>query len=86
MTSKSCLAIFISHFSNNWGIYLFITEFPSFMKEVLKFDIKSVRYFLNCPINNYKIDLKKYFFIERPNVFDSILCLLGFHQHFKFNG
>lgn len=41
-TCKACWAIFIAHFSNNWGIFLFMTQLPSFMKEVLKFNIKSV--------------------------------------------
>ena len=40
--SKACIAIFVSHFSCNWSNYLFLTQLPTFMKEILKFDIKSV--------------------------------------------
>lgn len=42
MTSKACIALFIGHSCSNWGTYLFLTSLPSYMKEVLKFDIKSV--------------------------------------------
>ncbi|CAF0884850.1 unnamed protein product, partial [Brachionus calyciflorus] len=40
-TSKVCWATFIAHLCNNWGNYLYLTQLPSFMKDVLKFDIKS---------------------------------------------
>lgn len=43
LTSKACLSIFIAHFAHNWGNYLFLTQIPSFLKDVLHFDIKSVR-------------------------------------------
>lgn len=39
--SKVCWATFIAHFCNNWGNYMFLTQLPSFMKDVLKFNIKS---------------------------------------------
>lgn len=39
--SKVCWATFIAHFCNNWGNYLFLTQLPTFMKDVLKFNIKS---------------------------------------------
>lgn len=42
MTSKPCIAIFVGHSCSNWGTYLFLTSLPLYMKEVLKFDIKSV--------------------------------------------
>lgn len=42
MKSRACIAIFIGHSCSNWGTYLFLTSLPSYMKEVLKFDIKSV--------------------------------------------
>lgn len=41
MTSKPCIAIFVGHSCSNWGTYLFLTSLPLYMKEVLKFDIKS---------------------------------------------
>lgn len=40
-SNKVCWATFIAHFCNNWGNYLFLTQLPSFMKDVLKFNIKS---------------------------------------------
>ena len=43
VTSKACWSIFIGHFAHNWGNYLFLTQIPSFLKDVLKFDIKSVK-------------------------------------------
>ncbi|RNA04067.1 inorganic phosphate cotransporter isoform X3 [Brachionus plicatilis] len=39
--SKACLAIYVAHVCSNWGIYLFLTQLPTFLKDVLKFDIKS---------------------------------------------
>lgn len=39
--NKVCIATFVAHFCNNWGNYLFLTQLPSFMKDVLKFNIKS---------------------------------------------
>jgi MFS transporter, ACS family, solute carrier family 17 (sodium-dependent inorganic phosphate cotransporter), member 5 len=41
-TTKECLAIYVGHFTYNWGNYLFLTQLPTYMKEVLHFDIKSV--------------------------------------------
>ena len=42
-TSRVCWATFIGHFCNNWGNMFYLTQLPSFMKDVLKFDIKSVK-------------------------------------------
>ena len=42
MTNKACIALFVGHTCSNWGTYLFLTNIPTYMKEVLKFDIKSV--------------------------------------------
>jgi ACS family sodium-dependent inorganic phosphate cotransporter-like MFS transporter 5 len=41
MTSKACIVLFIAHFTSSWGVVLFLTNAPIYMKEVLKFDIKS---------------------------------------------
>lgn len=35
-------AINVAHFANNWGFYTMLTTLPSYMKNVLKFDIKTV--------------------------------------------
>ena len=40
--SRPCIAIYFGHFSSNWGNYLFLTQLPTFMNEILKFDIESV--------------------------------------------
>ena len=42
LTSMPALAIFFGHSCSNWGTYLFLTSLPTYMKEVLKFDVKSV--------------------------------------------
>ena len=41
LTSKACIAIYVGHFCSNFCIYLFLTQLPTFLKDVLKFDIKS---------------------------------------------
>ncbi|XP_022913696.2 sialin isoform X1 [Onthophagus taurus] len=38
-TSVPVWAIIVSHFSENWGWYTLITQLPSFMKDVLEFDL-----------------------------------------------
>lgn len=40
LTSLPVWAIMIAHFSENWGFYTLLTELPTFMKDVLKFDLK----------------------------------------------
>lgn len=42
LTSKRCIAIFVAHVCVNWGNYLFLTQMPTYMKDILQFDIKSV--------------------------------------------
>ncbi|RNA04065.1 sialin-like [Brachionus plicatilis] len=49
LTSKACLSIFIAHFAHNWGNYLFLTQIPSFLKDVLHFDIKSNGFVSSIP-------------------------------------
>lgn len=41
MTNVPMLALFFGHTCSNWGTYLFLTSLPTYMKEVLKFDVKS---------------------------------------------
>jgi hypothetical protein len=41
-TSKACLVAFVANFCANFGAYLFLTQTPTYMKDVLKFDIKAV--------------------------------------------
>ncbi len=40
--SASFWGLVFAHFSSNFGTYLFLTQLPTYMKEVLKFDIKAV--------------------------------------------
>lgn len=47
--SKACIAIFVAHLCNNWGNYLFLTQLPSFMKDILRFDIKSNGLYSSIP-------------------------------------
>lgn len=42
-TSVPFLALMIVHCGHNFGYYTLLTEIPSFMSHVLKFDIKEVR-------------------------------------------
>ncbi len=57
LTSKACIAIYVAHFCSNFGIYLFLTQLPTFLKDVLKFDIKSngfisaLPYVVSCVLN-----------------------------------
>jgi ACS family sodium-dependent inorganic phosphate cotransporter-like MFS transporter 5 len=49
MTSRACIAQFVMHFCHAWGVILFLTNAPTYMKEVLKFDIKSNGSLLSIP-------------------------------------
>lgn len=35
-------AIVVAHTASNWGTYTLLTNLPAYMKEVLKFDMRSV--------------------------------------------
>ncbi|XP_076083719.1 sialin-like isoform X3 [Mytilus galloprovincialis] len=41
LTSPAVWATSAAHFANNWGFYTMLTCLPTYMKDVLKFDIKS---------------------------------------------
>lgn len=41
LTCRASIAIFVSHFCSNFGLYLFLTSLPTYLKDVLKYDIKS---------------------------------------------
>lgn len=41
LTSPAVWAICAAHFANNWGFYTMLTCLPTYMKDILKFDIKS---------------------------------------------
>ncbi|XP_025085593.1 sialin-like isoform X1 [Pomacea canaliculata] len=40
LTSKPVWAIVVTHTCANWGTYTFLTNIPTYLKEVLRFDIK----------------------------------------------
>ena len=42
LTTRSFYAIVIANSTSNFGSFLFLTQLPTYMKEVLHFDIKSV--------------------------------------------
>jgi ACS family sodium-dependent inorganic phosphate cotransporter-like MFS transporter 5 len=42
MKSIPALTIFFGHLTSNWATYLFTTSMPTYIKEILKFDIQSV--------------------------------------------
>jgi len=35
-------AVIIAHCGQNWGFFTLLTEMPSYMNSILKFDLKSV--------------------------------------------
>lgn len=49
LTSLPVWAIMIAHFSENWGFYTLLTELPTFMKDVLKFDLKDAGLLASLP-------------------------------------
>lgn len=42
-TSMPLWALIIAHCGYNWGFWTLLTEIPSFMNYIMKFDMKSVR-------------------------------------------
>ena len=41
-TSKPMLALSVAHMCNNWGFYTLLTCLPTFLKDILQFDIAHV--------------------------------------------
>lgn len=41
LQTKAFWGVMLAHTTSNFGTYLFLTQLPTYMKEVLKFDIKS---------------------------------------------
>lgn len=52
-TSKPFWALLISHCAQNWGFWTLLTQIPSYMKDVLHFDIKSVLQLFLLLFNNF---------------------------------
>ena len=51
-----CLAIFVSHFALNWGNYLFLTELPTLVKQLINLSTYLYRRFnLYSNLLNFKL-------------------------------
>ncbi|XP_067685982.1 sialin-like [Haliotis asinina] len=48
-TSRAVWAIIVAHVCGNYGIYMLLTQLPTYMKDVLKFDIKANGLFSMLP-------------------------------------
>ncbi|XP_066268922.1 sialin-like [Branchiostoma lanceolatum] len=48
-TSAPVWAIVLSHFSNNWGFYTLLTDLPTYMKEILLFDLTQAGFLSAVP-------------------------------------
>jgi len=42
LTSMPMWAVVVAHCGQNWGFFTLLTEMPSYMNSILKFDLKSV--------------------------------------------
>lgn len=49
ISSKAIISVFFGHFAFCWGNYLFLTQIPSYLKDVHKFDIKSNGFISSIP-------------------------------------
>lgn len=49
MTSIPFLALLLLHYGNIWGLYFLLNEAPTFMKEILKFDLKRAGVLASLP-------------------------------------
>ncbi|GFN92514.1 vesicular glutamate transporter 3 [Plakobranchus ocellatus] len=50
--SSAMWAIVVAQTANNWGLYVFLTCLPTYMKQILKFNMKGSRFcvYLVCPL------------------------------------
>lgn len=49
MTSLPFLALLLLHYGNIWGLYFLLNEAPTFMKDVLKFDLTKAGFLASLP-------------------------------------
>lgn len=42
LSSLPVWAIVMAHFTENWGFYTWLTELPTFMHDILKFNLQEV--------------------------------------------
>ena len=64
LTSRPVWAIVVTHMCANWGTYTFLTNIPTYMKEVLKFNIKDVGWTLDLYIQKNVDDLARYVIVS----------------------
>jgi hypothetical protein len=55
--SSPLWAIIIAHGCSNWGEHTLLTSLPDYMKNVLKFDIKSVSIYYYILYRTYKLQI-----------------------------
>lgn len=49
MTSLPFLVLLLLHYGNIWGLYFLLNEAPTFMKDILKFDLKQAGFLASLP-------------------------------------
>ncbi|GAB6019540.1 hypothetical protein CHUAL_001114 [Chamberlinius hualienensis] len=49
LSSPAVWAIVVAHFGQNWGFYTLLTEMPTYMKNILHFDVKKNSFFSALP-------------------------------------
>ncbi|CAL1542430.1 unnamed protein product [Lymnaea stagnalis] len=54
-TCPAVWAIIVAHFTSNWGFYTLLTSLPTYMSNILKFNVKQVKkfssFYVNCSCN-----------------------------------
>ena len=79
LTSKIVYAIILTQFCSNFCTYVFLTQLPTYMREVLKFDIQSVSYtfkrFLLINTQIFRLSNLEWF-----SIFDPLYFILAFHH------
>lgn len=72
LRSKPFMAILIAHFCSNFGWYMLLIELPTFMNQILKFDMSSVGIVGPNMVQIFNQLHNQIFFIRR--MLDSLLC------------
>ena len=76
-------ALLVAQVGNIWGFYVLLDEIPTYMKTVLHFDLKSVRY-LNYPqLDQHEITDINYLCLDE--LFTNVLVNGEFIEQFAFS-
>ena len=59
LTSAPVWGIIVFNTASDWGAYTLLTNIPTYMRDVLKFDIKSVFVYLRVPVRAAFADREK---------------------------